>query len=83
MGRFTSSVMDRENWHAAVHGVSQRQDLATEQQRATTAAMREGRISAYKQMICHSLISTKGVYSQSYGFSSCHIWMCQLDHKES
>ena len=25
----------------------------------------------------------KGLYSQSYGFSSSHIWMWELDHKES
>ena len=25
----------------------------------------------------------KGPYSQSYGFSSSHIWMWDLDHKES
>ena len=25
----------------------------------------------------------KGPYSQSYGFSSSHVWMWQLDHKES
>ena len=25
----------------------------------------------------------KGSYSQSYGFSSSHVWMWQLDHKES
>ena len=24
----------------------------------------------------------KGLYSQSYGFSSGHIWMWELDHKE-
>ena len=24
----------------------------------------------------------KGLYSQSYGFSSCHIQMWELDHKE-
>jgi len=23
----------------------------------------------------------KGLYSQSYGFSSSHVWMCELDHK--
>ena len=27
--------------------------------------------------------ANKGLYSQSYGFSSSHIWMCELDHKES
>ena len=25
----------------------------------------------------------KGLTSQSYGFSSSHVWMWQLDHKES
>ena len=25
----------------------------------------------------------KGSYSQSYGFSSSHVWMWELDHKES
>ena len=24
----------------------------------------------------------KGLYSQSYGFSSNHVWMWELDHKE-
>ena len=27
--------------------------------------------------------ANKGRYSQSYGFSSSHIWMWELDHKES
>ena len=26
--------------------------------------------------------SNKGLYSQSYGFSSSHVWMRELDHKE-
>ena len=25
----------------------------------------------------------KGAFSQSYSFSSSHVWMCELDHKES
>ena len=25
----------------------------------------------------------KGLYSQSYGFSSSHVWMWELDHKEA
>ena len=24
----------------------------------------------------------KGPYSQNYGFSSSHVWICKLDHKE-
>ena len=27
--------------------------------------------------------SNKGLYSQSYGFSNSHVWMWELDHKES
>ena len=27
--------------------------------------------------------ANKSSYSQSYGFSSSHVWMCKLDHKES
>ena len=27
--------------------------------------------------------ANKGLYSQSYGFFSSHVWMSQLDHKES
>ena len=25
----------------------------------------------------------KGAFSQSYGFSSSYVWMCESDHKES
>ena len=28
-------------------------------------------------------IADKGPSSQSYGFSSSHVWMCKLDYKES
>ena len=27
--------------------------------------------------------ANKGLSSQSYGFSSSHVWMCEMDHKES
>ena len=27
--------------------------------------------------------ANKGPYSQSYSFSSCHVWIWELDHKES
>ena len=27
--------------------------------------------------------ANKGLSSQGYGFSSCHVWMYELDHKES
>ena len=28
-------------------------------------------------------LPTKVIFSQSYGFSSSHLWMCELDYKES
>ena len=28
-------------------------------------------------------LANKGPSSQSYGFSRSHVWMCELDHKES
>ena len=31
----------------------------------------------------HSLMANKGLSSQSYGFSSSHVWMWKLDYKES
>ena len=30
----------------------------------------------------HYYFADKGLYSQSYGFSSSHIWMSELVHKE-
>ena len=27
--------------------------------------------------------ANKGLSSQSYHFSSCHVWMCELDHEEN
>ena len=30
-----------------------------------------------------TLLCCKGLSSQSYGFSSCHVWMWELDHEES
>ena len=31
---------------------------------------------------CRDITLDKGLYSQSYGFSSSHLWMWELDHKE-
>ena len=35
----------------------------------------------FKKQRCY--FASKGPYSQSYGFSSSHVWMWELDHKES
>ena len=31
----------------------------------------------------YSIAICQHPYSQSYGFSSSHVWMCELDHKEN
>ena len=36
--------------------------------------------SIFKKQRHH--LANKGLYSQSYGFSSSHVWMWQLDHQE-
>ena len=33
-----------------------------------------------KNQIYH--FANKGLYNQSFGFSSSHVWMWELDHKE-
>ena len=33
--------------------------------------------------LCRSIFVDKDPFSQSYGFSSSHVWMWELDHKES
>ena len=54
-----------------------------------TAAMKlkaayslEGQYRQYIKKQRHYFAS-KGSSSQGYGFSSSHVWMCELDHKES
>ena len=40
-------------------------------------------IFIFKNIIKHRhSFADKGLYSQSYGFSSSHIWMWELDNKE-
>ena len=36
-----------------------------------------------RQLIEEQDFANKGLYSQSYGFSTCHVWMWELDYKES
>ena len=44
-------------------------------------------IFAYHKYLFHlafliTVLANKGLYSQNYGFSSSHVWVWELDHKE-
>ena len=62
-------VMDREAWRAAIHGVT----------KSPTWLSNWTELN-WKQR-CY--FANKGPFSQSYGFSSSHVWMWELDCKES
>ena len=70
-GWFRELVMDREAWHAPVHGVAK--------SRTWLSNWTELRQHIKKQR-CY--FADKCPSSQSYGFFSNHIWMWELDHKE-
>ena len=54
-----------------------------------TAATKLKDACSLKEKLCQRIkkqrhyFADKGPPSQSYGFSSSHVWMCKLDHKES
>ena len=65
-------VMDKEAWRAAIHGV----------------AKSRTRLSDWTELKQHinkqrHYFANRGPSSQSYGFSSSHVWMWELGHKES
>ena len=91
--------MDREAWHAAIHGVAQSwtrlsdwTELNWKSLQMVTAAMKlkdtcslEEKLWPSRQHIKKQrhYFASKGPSSQSYGFSSSHVWMWELDYQES
>ena len=76
--------MDRKAWHAVVHGIAKsRTQLSdwTELNYSLSSPnfLKPGSFS----LVLPKYPPDKGPYSQGYGFSSSHVWMWQLDHKES
>ena len=75
LGELQELVMDREAWRAVIHGVTKIQTWLNDWTNWT-----ELRQHIKKQR--HYFVN-KGSYSQSYGFSSSHVWIWELDHKEN
>ena len=81
-------VKDREAWCAAVHGVAKSRtwlsDRTNNNYLETLAPWKE---SYDKPRQCikkqRHHFANKDLYSQGYCFSSGHVWMWELDHKES
>ena len=67
-------VMNREAWHAAVHGLTK---IRTRLKRLSSSSSRQ---LIKKQ---RHYFANKGPSSQGYGFSSSHVWMSELDYIES
>ena len=72
LGELRELVMDKEAWHAMIHGFTRvRHDWVTEL---------NWRHHIKKQ---RHYFANKSPSSQGYGFSIGHVWMWELDHKES
>ena len=83
LGGLQELVMDREAWYAAVHEVAknwtQLSDWTEQNWTPWKKSYDKPRQPIKKQRY---YFSNKGPYSQSYGFSSSHVWMWELDYKE-
>ena len=76
-------VMDREAWHAAVHGVAQSWTqlkwLSSSSSTPWKKSYDQSRQHIKKQ---RHYFADKSPSSQSYGFFSSHVWMWELDYKK-
>ena len=73
LSKLRELVMDREAWHTMIHGVTKSRTRLSD----WTDWLRQ---HIKKQ---RHYFANKGLSSQSYGFSSSHVWIWELDHKES
>ena len=66
LGKLWEIVVDRGTWYATVHGVTKSQTW----------------LGDWTTTIIKHHFAGKNLCSQSYGFSSSHVWMWELDPKE-
>ena len=98
LSKLRELVMDRETWSAAVHGFTKSWTWLSDWTEVKCIAdgdcsheIKRRLLLGRKAMInLDSILKSrditfadKGKSSQSYSFSSSHIWMWELDHKES
>ena len=71
-------------WWAAIYGVAQSRTRLKWLSRIILAPWKKSYNKPRECIKKHRYhFTNKGPYSQSYSFSSSHIWMWELDHKES
>ena len=78
-------VMDRETWHAAIHGVAKSRTQLSDWTELNWTAPWKKSYNKLRQHIKKQrhYFANKGTSSHSYGLSSSHVWVWELDHEES
>ena len=74
LGRRRELVMDREAWRAAVHGVTKSQTRLSKFHFSLSWQESHNKPRQCVEKQRHHF-AEKGSYSQSYDFSSSHVWM--------